>query len=143
MGLGDRIRHYRKKVGWTLEKLSELSEVDVGTISALEKRGSKRSQYAVPIASAFGLTVNQLEDPDHDYEIAEKPKPKFPKRTNSDTASDAREPPPTSYASLTPDEQIVVHGFRQGNDGIKKGMLALARSALPEQESFTLRSGTN
>lgn len=136
MGLGDRIRHYRKKVGWTLEQLSERSEVDVGTISALEKRGSKRSQYAVPIASAFGLTVNQLEDSNNDYEV-------YPKRPEGGSDADVREPPPTSYASLTPDEQIVVDGFRQGSDGIKNGMLALARSALPEQGSFTLRSGTN
>lgn len=62
MALGARIRYYRKKLGWTLEQLSEASGVDVGTISALEKRNSKRSEKSIQIAQAFGLTVEQLQD---------------------------------------------------------------------------------
>ncbi len=46
---------------WTLEQLSERSGVDVGTISALENRDSKRTQYASTIARAFGLTAEALE----------------------------------------------------------------------------------
>ena len=60
MNLGEKIKHYREGLGWTLERLSELSEVEKGTISALEVRKSKRSEFAGKIASAFGLSVNQL-----------------------------------------------------------------------------------
>lgn len=60
--LGSQIRRYRTSLGWTLEHLSELSDVDVGTISALEKRNSIRSQFGPAIARAFGLTLEQLLD---------------------------------------------------------------------------------
>lgn len=62
MGLGKQIRKYRERAGWTLEQLSANSEVDIGTISALEQRDSKRSQYTPQLAAAFGLTVEQLHD---------------------------------------------------------------------------------
>lgn len=60
MNLGEKIKHYREGLGWTLERLSELSDVEKGTISALEVRKSKRSEFAGKIAAAFGLSVNQL-----------------------------------------------------------------------------------
>ncbi|SIQ00680.1 helix-turn-helix domain-containing protein [Pseudacidovorax sp. RU35E] len=60
--LGSQIRRYRTTLGWTLEQLSELSDVDVGTISALEKRNSTRSQFGPALARAFGLTLEQLLD---------------------------------------------------------------------------------
>lgn len=69
MGLGKQIRKYRERAGWTLEQLSALSEVDVGTISALEQRDSKRSQYTAQLAAAFGLTVEQLTDDSHAYPV--------------------------------------------------------------------------
>jgi transcriptional regulator with XRE-family HTH domain len=69
MATGQRIKHYRLKAGWTLADLSQASGVDVGTISALEIRDSKRSQFFSAIAQAFGLTVEQLGDDKHDYEI--------------------------------------------------------------------------
>lgn len=62
MGLGSRIRHYRTKLGLTLADLSDLSEVDTGTISAIENRDSSRSQYFPALAKALGLTVEQLDD---------------------------------------------------------------------------------
>lgn len=73
MAIGKQIKHYREKLGWTLERVSELSEVDVGTISALEVRDSSRSKYFQKIAKAFGLTLEQLADEstDHDIVIAE------------------------------------------------------------------------
>jgi transcriptional regulator with XRE-family HTH domain len=43
MALGKNIRALRGRLDWTLEKLSERSGVEVGTISALENRDSKRS----------------------------------------------------------------------------------------------------
>lgn len=46
----------------TLEQLSDASGVDVGTISALENRDSAKTKYAVAIAEAMGITVEQLEN---------------------------------------------------------------------------------
>jgi SOS-response transcriptional repressor LexA len=75
MALGKQIKHYRDKLGWTLEKLSESTvgpkgePVEVGTISALENRDSQRSIYAQAIAAAFGLTVEQLSDESTDYAV--------------------------------------------------------------------------
>lgn len=60
MNLGEKIKHYREGLRWTLEHLSDLSGVEKGTISALEVRKSKRSEFAGKIAAAFGLSVNQL-----------------------------------------------------------------------------------
>lgn len=62
MALGNQIRKYRAAAGITLERLAELSSVDVGTISALELRNSKKSNYTTALAAAFGLTVEQLVD---------------------------------------------------------------------------------
>ena len=69
MATGKQIKHYRSKAKWTLQELSDASDVDVGTISALEIRDSKRSIFFQPIASAFGLTVEQLADTNKDHEI--------------------------------------------------------------------------
>lgn len=69
MATGKRIKHYRQKAGWKLADLSDACGVDVGTISALENRDSKRSENFAPIARAFGLTVEQLADEATDYPI--------------------------------------------------------------------------
>lgn len=69
MSTGKQIRHYRQKAKWKLEQLSDASGVDVGTISALEVRDSKRSQFFAAIAKAFGLSVEQLADESADYEL--------------------------------------------------------------------------
>lgn len=58
--MGERIRQLRTERGWTLERLSEASGVEVGTLSALEVRNSSRSKYAPQIALAFGISVDQL-----------------------------------------------------------------------------------
>lgn len=70
MALGKQIRHYRNKAEWKLKKLSEASDVDVGTISALEIRDSARSEFFAPIAKAFGLTVEQMADESISYDIS-------------------------------------------------------------------------
>lgn len=62
MALGKQIKRYREKLGLTLEDLSALSGVEVGTISALENRDSSRSKFGHPIAKALGLTMEQLLD---------------------------------------------------------------------------------
>ena len=62
MAIGKQIRKYRKALGWKLWQLSDASGVDVGTISALEQRDSKKSDYFLPIAAGLGLTLEQLAD---------------------------------------------------------------------------------
>jgi len=57
MPLGSKVRKFRELAGWTLAELSDRSGVDIGTISALERRDSKRSEFASALAAAFGLTV--------------------------------------------------------------------------------------
>lgn len=69
MGIGKQIRKYREKTGWTLEKLSEASGVEPGTISALENRDSSRSKYFPALARALGLTLEQLADESSQYDL--------------------------------------------------------------------------
>ena len=67
MSLGKQIKKYRLAHGWTLEELSDRSDVEVGTISALEVRDSKRSEKAPAIAKALGLSLEQLLDENNDW----------------------------------------------------------------------------
>ena len=62
MSLGHKLRELRKAKQLTLERLSELSGVEVGTISALEQRNSKRSQYTSALAKGLGVPVDDLYD---------------------------------------------------------------------------------
>lgn len=64
MSLGNRIKKAREALGMTLEQLEQRSGVSVGTISALENRGSQRSKYAPQLAQALGLSLDQLMSPD-------------------------------------------------------------------------------
>jgi hypothetical protein len=61
MALGKNIKRHRQARGLTLEQLSDMSGVDLGTIGALEVRDSTRSKYASALAKAMGLSVEQLE----------------------------------------------------------------------------------
>ena len=67
MSLGKQIKKYRLAHGWKLEDLSDRCGVEVGTISALEVRDSKRSEKAPAIAKALGLSLEQLLDEDTDW----------------------------------------------------------------------------
>jgi len=78
MALGSEIRKQRAMRQWTLEELSERSGVDVGTISALEIRDSTRSKYAVAIAGALGISVDQLLNPSITTPHAGQSKPEEP-----------------------------------------------------------------
>lgn len=69
MATGKRIRTYRQRLGWTLEELEEVSEVPSGTISALELRDSKKSQFFPALARAFGLTLEQLYDESREWPL--------------------------------------------------------------------------
>lgn len=61
MPLGANVRKLREVRKWTLDRLSEESGVDVGTISALENRDSQRSKYVHRLARALGVTVDVLQ----------------------------------------------------------------------------------
>lgn len=77
MSTGKQIRKYRKKLGWKLKDLEEVSGVESGTISALELRDSNRSQHFAAIAKAFGLTLEQLLDTETDWHVVDmRPQPK-------------------------------------------------------------------
>lgn len=70
MGIGHNIRYHRdKRLGWTLEQLSASSGVDVGTISALELRDSKRSMYFSDIAKGLGLSLEELQMDPGEWEL--------------------------------------------------------------------------
>lgn len=69
MAIGKQVRKYRKKAGWTLERLAELSGVETGTIGALEARDSKRSEYFPALAKAFGLSLEQMADETTDHPL--------------------------------------------------------------------------
>lgn len=73
MGVGKNIRAMRLARKWDLATLSEKSGVDVGTISALEQRDSKRSQYLANFCQAFGVTLRQLMEGEDAPPKAEKP----------------------------------------------------------------------
>lgn len=60
VSLGSNLRTARLAQNLTLEQLAEKSDVDVGTISALENRGSQRSKYAPALASALGMSLEAL-----------------------------------------------------------------------------------
>lgn len=85
MALGKQIKNHRNARKLTLDQLSEMSGVDIGTISALENRDSVRSKYAIALAAAMGMTVEQLETlPSEDFiegesvRIDEKTAPALP-----------------------------------------------------------------
>lgn len=97
MALGNQIRHYREKLGLTLEQLSELSGVEVGTISALEVRNSSRSKFASPIAKSLGLTVEQLEDESADLPaVVVRPEREKSEASNAGLVRFERHPVPVS-----------------------------------------------
>lgn len=68
MGLGNNIKQLRRERDWTLEELSRRSDVDTGTIHALEARDSKRSMYAAAIAKGFGISLESLLN--HEQRVA-------------------------------------------------------------------------
>lgn len=72
MALGKQVKRYRLFHGWKLEDLSLKSGVDVGTISAIEVRDSKRSEKAPALAKALGLTLEQLLDESADWTAVAK-----------------------------------------------------------------------
>jgi phage repressor protein C with HTH and peptisase S24 domain len=77
MGLGSRIRELRLRRGWKLQQLEEASGVDMGTISAIERRDSSRSDHFPALARALGVTLEQLSEPEFSGNAAEEPRPAY------------------------------------------------------------------
>jgi transcriptional regulator with XRE-family HTH domain len=77
MALGKNIRKLRRDRKWDLPTLAEKAGVDVGTISALEVRDSKRSQYLPNFAKAFGVTMKELLDGEAGPPSAQEPPPPY------------------------------------------------------------------
>lgn len=93
MAIGKQIRFHRERLGLTLEQLSELSGVELGTISALEVRDSKRTQFAGPLAAALGVTIEQLSSDG-------------PPGGASETAGDARSAKPGTPGTKWPFKRV-------------------------------------
>ncbi len=67
MALGKQVRYYRKRLNLTLEELAGRSGMKVAALSALENRDSGSSKHTMEVASALGLTVEQLLDETRDW----------------------------------------------------------------------------
>lgn len=75
MALGKNIKRHREARGWDQKTLSKLSGVPVVTISAMEVRDSKRSDKAVELARAFGISVEDLISPEYGGPVPEQTQP--------------------------------------------------------------------
>lgn len=71
--LGDKIRVLRKKKGYTLEKLAELTESSKSYIWELENKHPPRpsADKVARIAAVLGVTSDYLVDPTDKTDVAE------------------------------------------------------------------------
>jgi transcriptional regulator with XRE-family HTH domain len=71
--LGDKIRDLRKKKGYTLEKLAELTESSKSYIWELENKNPRRpsGEKIGKIASVLGVTAEYLLDPTEKVQVAD------------------------------------------------------------------------
>jgi transcriptional regulator with XRE-family HTH domain len=121
MSTGAQIRKYRTMLGWTLKQLSERSGVDVGTISALELRSSSRSKYLGLIASALGLSIEQLQDANQDF----LPSPRPLMATGSEARYRPRAPASWPFTQIEPPDWEMLSAHQKGQVEIFiRGMLA-------------------
>lgn len=65
MALGKRVKEEREKRGWSQATLAAFAQVQQETISALERRDSKRSDYTHSLAAALGVSVEYLLTGEH------------------------------------------------------------------------------
>jgi len=72
-GLGDKMRELRKKRGYTLEKLAELTESSKSYIWELENKNPPRpsADKVARIAAALGVTFDYLVDRTEKNDVAE------------------------------------------------------------------------
>ena len=91
--LGDKIRELRKKKGYTLEKLAELTESSKSYIWELENKNPPRpsGEKITKIAAVLGVTAEYLLDPQE--QLADATDEAFYRkyrRMNSDTKNRIR-----------------------------------------------------
>lgn len=60
MGVGLNVKRLREQRGWELAELARRSNIDLRTLYAMEIRDSDTTKFAVELAKAFGITVDQL-----------------------------------------------------------------------------------
>lgn len=130
MALGKNIKRMRAQLGWTLEQLSERSGVEVGTISALEVRDSKRSQFGTAIAKAFGVSIESLESgtlltPDMPPPDAVRPEVAAAVAAHIKPAQGAAQP--QTLLTLSPAEHALIDAARPLSDADKALLEQIAR----------------
>lgn len=64
MSLGKNVKLLREAKGWDQATLSRASGVSVGSLSAIEVRNSRRSQFATQLAKALGVSTDDLMSDD-------------------------------------------------------------------------------
>jgi len=71
--IGEKIRDLRKKKGYTLEKLAELSDSSKSYIWELENKNPPRpsADKIAKIASVLGVTAEYLLDPNEELNVAD------------------------------------------------------------------------
>jgi transcriptional regulator with XRE-family HTH domain len=71
--LGDKMRELRKRKGYTLEKLAELTDSSKSYIWELENKNPPRpsAEKVARIASALGVTSDYLVDTSENTDVAE------------------------------------------------------------------------
>lgn len=61
MEIGQRIKYYRKKFGFTQNKLAELSDMDANNISRIERGEAKPSlETIIKLCNAFSISPNEM-----------------------------------------------------------------------------------
>lgn len=65
MALGQRVKTERERKGWSQAFLAERAGMQQETISAIERRDSKRSEYTQRLAEALGVPVEYLLTGEH------------------------------------------------------------------------------
>jgi transcriptional regulator with XRE-family HTH domain len=60
MALGANVKRLREAAGLTQTQLAELAHMDQQAVAALEKRDSKSSSFALALAHALGVSIDDL-----------------------------------------------------------------------------------
>src|SRR5574337_643973 len=128
MPLGSHVKKYRKALGFTLGKLAERSQVDVGTLGAMEIRDSARSEFIDKIAQALCLTVEELLDESADHSVIAKTRHEAEFQTGAPMLREERKPyrvtvparpigssvTPSQWTQLDAREQALVEAYIRG-----------------------------
>jgi transcriptional regulator with XRE-family HTH domain len=106
MAFGSTLKWLREALDLTQDELSERSGVKQATISVLERRDSRSSRYAVDLATALGVTVEQMQHLPRDQLYATATRKSLPR-----PALIAYEPAATYYKGSAPATDQLVRLF--------------------------------